>query len=445
MDLKQSRPVLEHEEPALTAPPAKGKRTAGLGALGLAAVIGLTALFALGYLPRMERQKQLAAAAETSSAARPTVTVIQARRSSASSDLLLPGNIQAIDETSIFARADGYLRRRMVDIGDQVTARQPLAEIETPELDQQIRQASASVEQSRAALEQTRAALKQAEAGVLQAQANLELAEVTAKRWNSLVREGVLSQQDGDEKRSALEARKADLEAAHASVSASQANLKAALASVQASEANLQRLTELQSFQNVVAPFAGVITARNIDVGALITSGSGANMRPMFNIAQIDRLRIYVNMPQTFVPSLHVGQTADVLLQEFPGRKFSGSVTRTSNTLDQSAHTLLTEVQVANPDRSLLPGMYAQVKFMLGRTSPPVIVPAEALLVRSEGTFILTVGPKGALHYQRVELGRDYGTQIELTSGLNSGELVALNPTDDLREGESVETVQREK
>jgi RND family efflux transporter MFP subunit len=441
MESKQRQPLLEEAKPEA----GKRRKTARLGLLGLGSVAALMAIFALGYLPRLERQKQLYAAVETSNIAHPAVTVTAVRRSEASTDLLLPGNIQAIDETTIYARADGYLRRRLVDIGDRVEERQLLAEIETPELDQQIRQARASLEQARASLEQARAALKQSEAGAVQAQANLELADVTARRWKSLVQEGVLSQQDGDEKRSAFEARKADLEAAQAGVNAARANVNAAQANVQASEANLQRLAELQSFQKVVAPFDGVITARNIDVGSLITAGSGSSTKPLFSIAQIGRLRIYVNLPQTFVPSIQPGQPAEVIVQEFPGRAFPGKVTRTANSLDEKSHTLLTEVQVANPDHKLLPGMYAQVKFVLDRPSPPVLAPAEALVVRSDGNYVAVVRPDRTLHFQRVEIGRDYGTQIEITSGLAEGASVVVNPTDDLQEGSQVEPVARPK
>jgi RND family efflux transporter MFP subunit len=404
----------------------RGKsRSFRLGLLSLAGVLILMALFARGYLPRVEKQRELFAAVRASSNARPRVSVAAVRRSPVSTDLVLPGDIQAIDETPIYARADGYLRRRLVDIGDRVEAGQLLAEIETPELDQQIRQA-------RASLEQLRAALLQARANLTQARANLQLAEITLKRWKSLVEQGVLSAQAGDEKQSAYDARLAD-------VGAGEANIKAAEANIQAGEANLQRLLELKSFQKVTAPFSGVITTRNVDTGVLITAGSGSNNPPMFRLAQIGTLRIYVNAPQTYVSSIHPGQAAQVLVQEFPRRSFAGKVVRTANALDEKSHTLLTEVQVANSDYALLPGMYSQVRFALARASPSWRVPGEALVIRPDGVYVALVRNDRTLHYQKVTLGRDYGTEVEVPTGLRGDERVVLNPADDLAEGMVVE------
>lgn len=404
----------------------RGKsRTLRLGLLGLAAVLILMALFARGYLPRAQRQAELLASVKELTSARPRVSVAAVRRAPVTSELLLPGDIQAIDETPVYARADGYLRRRLVDIGDRVEAGQLLAEIETPELDQQIRQA-------RASLDQLRAALVQARANLAQARANLQLAEVTLKRWKALVEQGVLSAQDGDEKQSAYDARLAD-------VGAGEANIKAAEANIQAGEANLQRLLELKSFQKVTAPFRGVITARNVDTGALITAGSSTSNRPMFRIAQIGTLRIYVDVPQTYVPSIQPGQAAQVLVQEFPRRSFAGKVARTANALDEKSHTLRTEVQAPNSDYALLPGMYSQVRFVLGQAHPPWRVPAEALVIRPDGVYVAVVRSDGSLHYQKVTLGRDYGTEVEVPTGLRGDERVVLNPTDDLAEGMAVE------
>jgi RND family efflux transporter MFP subunit len=400
-------------------------RTLRLGLLGLAAVLVLMALFAKGYLPRVHRQAELVAAVRELSSARPRVSVAAVRPSPATSEMVLPGDIQAIDETPVYARADGYLRRRLVDIGDRVSAAQLLAEIETPELDQQIRQA-------RATLDQLRAALLQARASLAQARANLQLAEVTLKRWKALVQQGVLSAQVGDEKQSAYEARQAD-------VSAGEANVKAAEANIQAGEANLQRLLELKAFQRVSAPFAGVITARNVDTGTLISAGSSTSNRPLYRLAQIATLRIWVDVPQTFVPSIQPGQAAQVMVQEFPGRTFPGKVVRTANALDEKAHTLRTEVQVDNRDSALLPGMYSQVRFVLARAHPLWRVPAEALVIRPDGVYVAAVRGDATVHYQKLTLGRDYGTEVEVPTGLRGDERVVLNPADDLQEGMAVE------
>ncbi len=396
------------------------------GLLGLFAVLVLCALFASGYLPRRSAEAKLVAEAGRSASEARRVLVAAVRRAPANSDKVLPGDVQAIDETPIYARADGYIRRWYADMGDRVRAGQVLAEIETPELDQQIRQ-------SRAALEQTKAAALKSRAALKQSQTRLALAEITAKRWQALVGKGVLSKQDGDEKQAEYEAAVADVHAAEAAVKASDSDIGA-------SEAGLQRLLELAAFRNVTAPFAGVMTARNIDTGTLITAGNNSGSKALYSMAQIDRLRIHVDVPQPFAPSVRVGQSAGVLAQEFPGRVFPGRVTRTSNSLDEKSHTLLAEVQVANPDHRLLPGMYVQVKFEVGRIAPPLVVPSDALMTRSAGTFVVAV-ENGAVRYRKVAVGRDYGPNLEIISGLEGHEQVVVNPRDDLKEGETVVAV----
>jgi RND family efflux transporter MFP subunit len=243
---------------------------------------------------------------------------------------------------------------------------------------------------------------------------------------------GVLSRQDGDQKQTDLEARTADVKAYEAAVRVAEADL-------QAGEANLQRLIEMQRFRRVTAPFPGVITERNVDTGSLIAAGGGNN-RPMFNLARIDRLRIWVSVPQTYVPSLRAGQKATITLAEFPGRVFTGLVTRTADSLDEKTHTLLTEVQVGNEDRKLLPGMYVQVQFVLSRVQPPLLTAAEAISIRPDGVHIFTVDPAHKVRDHKVQVGRDYGNAVEIVSGLQPGDPVIVNPADDLREGETVET-----
>ncbi|MGE5647267.1 MAG: efflux RND transporter periplasmic adaptor subunit [Acidobacteriota bacterium] len=400
------------------------RRTRRYGLLGFAAVLVLICVFAAGYMPRRRRQHELVAEANGDAARSRRVNVAAVRRSAPSSDTVLPGNIDAIGEIPIYARADGYLKRRLVDIGDRVNAGQLLAEIETPELDQQIRQARAAIEQSRAAALRARAALGQAEA-------NLRLADVSLKRWRPLVDKGVLAQQEGDQKQ-------ADFDAQQANVRAGEAAVQAAESDVQAAEANLQRLQELKGFSRVTAPFAGIITARNVDNGTLITSGGGANAKPMFNLAQIDRLRIYVNVPQAYAPMVRPGEPAGVMLQELPGKVFRGEVTRTANSLDERTRTLLTEVQVPNARHELLPGMYAQVRLAATRAEPPLVIPADSLMVKSDGSYVVTVPETGAAHYTKVTLGRDYGPIVEVLSGLSGEERVIVNPTDDIKEGEVV-------
>lgn len=395
--------------------------------IAVLAVAALGALWILGYLPRAARTRQLAAGAQAQQQSLPSVTVVPAREAPAELEISLPGAIQAEIETPVFARADGYIKRRLADIGDRVKTGQLLAEIDSPELEQQIREAEA-------ALNRARSTLRQAQAAHQQALANLALAEVTAKRWQTLVEKGVLSRQDGDEKRAAYEARRADAAAAEANVQAARDNISAA-------EATLQRLRELQSFRQVRAPFAGVITARNVDVGALVSAGSGSSLREMFRIAQIDTLRVFVNVPQSEAPAIRVGLACSVEVEEHRGRRFPGRVSRTSNSLDPASRTLLTEVRTPNPGGLLLPGMYATVHFQLRRENPPLLIPAAAFRNTAKGPVAATVGEGSRVHLVRVKLGRDYGAQIEVLEGLKPGQKVVTNLTDEIVEGARVRPV----
>jgi RND family efflux transporter MFP subunit len=314
-----------------------------------------------------------------------------------------------------------------VDIGDRVRAGQLLAEIESPEVDQEYGQAQAALAQARAALGQKRAALAQATA-------NMKLAEATNARWKRLVTKGVLSRQEGDEKETIYAARQADVEAARADIAAAEANIGS-------HEANVRRLQELRGFQKLTAPFEGVVTARNGDTGDLITAGSGSSVREIYKLAQLGTLRIFINVPQPQVPSVKPGQPARVTVQEYPGRVFAGKVERTSNALDPNSRTLLTEVQVANPDRSLLPGMYAQVEFVAAIAHPGYLVPATVLVVRGDGSHtVATVGPDNKAHYRKLTLGRDFGADTEVLAGLEGEERMIVNPADDLAEGAPVRT-----
>jgi RND family efflux transporter MFP subunit len=391
---------------------------------GLLLLVVLGALLVAGFMPRWRRERGLLEAAAEMKAALPEITVAKARRAPSASDLVLPGNITPITEAQIYARASGYVKRRLVDIGDRVKAGQLLAEIDAPELDQQVRQAQAGVSQAQAALSGAQHALRQAEA-------SLTLARVTAERWRILARKGVVSRQETDQKQ-------ADFEVRQAAVEAAQAGVRAARDSVQSAEANAQRLLELQAFKRVVAPFAGVITARNIDVGALIPASGGV---PMFRMAQTGVLRIVVDVPQSSAPFIQVGQAAEVTLQEFPGRKFAGRVTRTADALEAGSRTLPTEVQVSNPNGLLLPNMYAQVRLIRVSTTPAVLIPGDTLLIRPDGTQVATVGAGNRIHMQLIEVGRDFGSYVEVRSGLRGGEYVVSNPTDEVREGAEVKPV----
>jgi len=419
---------LAKETPASRKPGGSGR--AALVMVGMALLFA--ALFAAGYLPRVRNRAELAGVARAAGSELPVVNVVAAHRAASSESFRLPGSVDAIQAASIFARSNGYLKRRLVDIGDRVRAGQLLAEIETPEVAQELRQAEASLAQARAALGQKRAALAQA-------RTNLDLAGVTNRRWKDLVDQGVFSKQAGDEKQSAYDARRADVEAA-------QADIRAAEANIGLQEANIQRLKELLSFQKVTAPFDGVITARNMDAGDLVTSGSASSVKDIFKVAQIGNLRVFINVPQAQVPAIQTGQSARVTVQELPGRTFAGRVTRTANALDPGSRTLLTEVQVANPDRVLLPGMYAEVEFAAANARPGLLVPATVLVVRPDGSSaIAVVDASDKIRYARVRIGRDYGAEAEVVAGLEGSERLVINPADDLAEGTTVRVVASRK
>jgi RND family efflux transporter MFP subunit len=392
----------------------------------VAAVLLLSGLFALGYWPRMTRARKLAATAQTKLHTLPTVTVVPVMESSGEAVLELPGNIQALMETALFARADGYVKQRLADIGDRVKNGQLLAEIESPELDQQIREAKAT-------LQRARSGLRQAEAVVMQTKANLDLAEITAQRWLTLAGKGVLSKQDGDEKQAALDSRRADAAAAEAGV-------QAARESITSNEATVQRLLELQAFRQVCAPFAGVITVRNIDVGSLVSAGSSSSVRELFRLAQIHTLRVFVNVPQSEVAAIKPGMSCSMEVEEYKGRKFPGKVTRTANALDASSRTLLTEIQVANPNGILLPGMYATVRFQI-RRAPSLLIPSAAFRNTQKGPMVAVLQEGALVHLQPVKLGRDYGAQIEVLEGLKSGQKLITSWTDEVKEGVKVKPV----
>ncbi len=400
--------------------PSRPRRLGRMGSIALFLVAGF---LVVGIVPRVRRAEELRAAVDPQNHLLP-VNLVVPHPAPPTTDLNLPGNVQPIQETPIYARVDGYLRQRNADIGDRVERGQVLAEIDTPELDQQVSQAEAAVSQARASLAQTEASLQQAKA-------NLELARITAERWAALLADRAVARQDVDERRS-------QYDAARASTDAAQANVDATRANVAVSAANLQRLRALESFKKVVAPYSGIVTARTVDRGALITAGSGSASVPLFRVAQIDTLRIFVNVPQTFVRSIAPGQEAKIVVREFPGREFSGKVSRDANALDPTSRTLLTEVLVPNTDLTLKPGMYAQVRFSVVGPDPPVLIPATALVIRADGPQVALVRDDHTVHFQKVELGRDLGTTLEVVSGLSGDERLIVNIPDGLKEGITV-------
>jgi RND family efflux transporter MFP subunit len=384
----------------------------------LSLLLGLAlAGYYLGYLPRQQRELALAAESKTDGQALPVVTVAPVTRSANKSNLVLPGNIQAVTESPVMARASGYIKSRSVDIGDRVKVGQVLAEIEAPELDQQIRQAQAAIDQARSTIEQTQAALQQG-------QSNESLAKITADREQRLFDKNVVSRQENDTAQMQYAAQQANVQALGKAVSA-------ARSSASATEANLARLNDLKNYLTVRAPFDGVITVRNIDVGALVNEGSTL----LYRIAQTGRLRTYLNVPQTDASSVRAGQQATLSIVDLPGRKFPGQVTRTSNALDPATRTLLVEVQVDNSSGALMPGMYSEVDLSVPRQDPPLVIPGDTLVLRTDGPQVAVVGPGDLVHYQRILLGRDFGDRLEVLEGLQEGQKLVVNPSDTIREG----------
>jgi multidrug efflux pump subunit AcrA (membrane-fusion protein) len=426
--------------------------------LALVVILGAAAaVYLLGYLPRERTTKRLDAAAAVRRITPALVNAAVVKRATPSTQLMLPGNITPITEAYIYARAAGYLKQRYVDIGDRVQTGQKLADIEAPDLDQQV-------SQGRAALAQAQGQLGQAQATLEQLIATRDLAEITWQRYKVLTADGAVSRQDGDNQSTAAKT-------SAANVIAQQKTVRAMEEFVQASQATLDRLLALQGYERITAPFSGVITARNVDVGALI-SATGSSLGPirsntaapsdvpsggeMFRLAEIGKLRVLIAVPQTNAPGVRVGQAATVTLQQIPNLSFLGKVARTSDSLDAQSRTLLTEVDVENPKGVLLPGMYVMVSFMTDRIDPPFMVPDAALVVRSSGTVVAVLQPltpderqkasaEGIdpatlsrvrrVHFQTVEPGRDYGLELEITDGLKAGEEVAIDPSDAVQEG----------
>ena len=305
----------------------------------------------------------------------------------------IPANIQAYIETPIYARTNGYIKRWLVDIGARVNAGQLLAEIETPELDQQLRQAQAAQ---------------------AQAQANLDLARTTAARYEDLLTTHAVSKQETDQ--------------ANGTLHALEANLRAAIA-------NVDQLKEMQSFEKVTAPFAGTITARYIDTGALIASGTNTTL---FRLAETSTLRVYVNVPEAESKEIAPGVVVELETPEVHGNKFSGQVVRTAGAIDPISRTLLTEIRVPNPNLALVPGEFGEVTFHLRNAKPTLIIPASTVLFRAQGTQVALVQSNGAVHIQNIQIGRDFGNNVEVLSGLTPADSVIENPSDSITDNSLV-------
>lgn len=361
-------------------------------------VVVLLVLLLVGGIYSVGRRlsERKALAAETEKLALTTVAVVKPSAEPSSDELVLPAQLQAYVESPIYSRTNGYLLHWYKDIGAHVKKGDLLADIDTPEVDQELAQAKATREQTAA---------------------QQELAKTSAERWANLRKTDSVSQQEADQEINAYKQ--------------SQANLAAA-------DANVRRLQQMESFKHIYAPFSGVITQRNTDTGALINAGS-SGQKGLFNLAQVDPLRVYVSVPQTYSPSIRQGMAAYLQLEEYPGQKFAGKVARTADAIDPATRTLNTEVDVDNRDGRLLPGAYAQVHFAVPVQTIRMSVPVNTILFRPEGPRVAVVGPNQRIQLKAVIIGRDFGTKLEILGGLEPSDNVVLNPADSLEEGQPVQ------
>jgi RND family efflux transporter MFP subunit len=396
MNLRQNNPA---ELPKNPKPEAK-LRSPLIKLSLMAAVIAVLIVTGVvaGFLPRFLKHTELGA--ETRKLSVLTVTVVSPKPGQSTSNLPLSAEVKPRVETPIYARANGYLKRRLVDIGAHVEAGQLLLEIDTPELDQE--------------LERARGQLAQAEA-------TLGLSKVTAARWADLLKTASVSEQDNAEK---------------------QADFKLKTAAAEAARAEVRRLQKLKSFARITAPFAGTITVRNIDAGDLIAAGAG---KELFHLAQTRKLRIFVQVPQDMARSIRVGQAAEMTVPELPGRVFKPRVIRTAGVITSDSRTLLVELELDNPKEAVLAGGYVQVRFTEAKMEAALTLPANTVLFRPEGPQVGIVRPDGKVELRTVKLGRDFGQTIEILAGVNPNDLVIVNPTDSLATGTEVTVAQAAK
>lgn len=397
--------------------------------IGLVVVLCLLlgAGIAAGVLRRQTHDRALAAAAEEDASQAPVVNVKRVRLSGSKSTIELPGDLVARVDTPMYARIDGYLKTRPVEIGDRVKKGDLLVELDTPDLDAQIVQAQATLAQSKATLQQLNAALAVAKS-------NAKLADLTADRYKLLLAKDAIAKQDYDD-------RAAQAEVADANVKQAEENIHAAESTIAANAANVKRLQEMKTYARLVAPFDGVITYRSdrSDPGTLISAGNTTQSRELIKVSQIDTLRIFVNVPQSYSTLVKAGQTADLLVDEFPGRTFPARVRGTTEAVDPASRSLLAVLLVNNPKDELLPGMYAKIRFALPHTVSVIMLPADALVLKTDGPEAAVVGVDHKVHFHKLILGRDFGAELEVDSGLEEGDEVVLNPTDAVREGVAVE------
>jgi RND family efflux transporter MFP subunit len=385
-------PTIQRPPELPPAPPRKAMTIVG---------VALLILLIAGVITLLDHASHdRALAKETERETVPTVAIVHPLAERPDEDLVLPGSLLAYEESPIYARTNGYLVRWYKDIGSHVEKGELLAKIDTPEVDQE--------------LNQTRAARQQIVA-------QMDLAKISADRWENLLKTDSVSKQETDQQVSGYKQ--------------AQANLASA-------DANVRRLEQLEGFKDVYAPFSGVLTKRNVDPGALINAGAGAAGRELFDLARVDPLRVYTSVPQAYAPFIKVGAKTTVTLQEFPGQKFIAKVARTAESIDPNTRTLLTEVDVPNKDGRLLPGSFGEVHFAVGSNVNKVTVPVNAMLFRAQGPQVAVIGQDGKVQLRSISIGRDYGTTLEILGGVAISDQIVINPADSLEDGQQVNLAQ---
>jgi RND family efflux transporter MFP subunit len=390
--LNESKPVTEIATPT-SGPSSTWKLRKLILVVGALAASGfLTA----GILPRMSRDASATRTQEQAGSAL-KVAVSEPRISARSFEVALPGSTRALQEATLYARTSGFVSQILADIGDSVREGQLLAVIESPEVDEELLRARVRVQE---------------------AKVNFVLAKSTLDRIQTLLKSRAVSEQENDDQ---------------------QARVNSAEAALRGGEAEVRRLGTLQSFEKIVAPFSGVITSRSTEKGVLITAGSGSALPSLFTIAQQDTLRIFLDVPQKYSVAVKAGANAHIQVRERPGQVFEGKVVRTSGSLDRASRTLLVEIHVPNRERTILPGMYVQVKLSLERDEPAILIPARALAILNAGPHVVTIEPDGTIKHRPVTLGRDFGAEIEVSAGLTGSERLVANPSDSLKDGQTVQ------
>lgn len=397
-----------HEED-LKRPAAKLSWSAIIGMMLFAGLCFAT-LFVSGWMPRHHQSQLLQAESHRIKTSFPTVRVMTPKPSPSIAVAMLPGDVEAMEEITIYPRTTGYIKQWLADIGDEVKAGQLLAEIDTPEVKAQLQQSEAALAESQANLERTRAT------------ANLAL--ITTTRLRGLAAKNTVSRQELDDSENSL--------------AVAEANVRLAEATIEANKANVQHIQELLTFCEIRSPFSGTVTARNVDKGKLVTAGNGTG-QSLFQLARTNPVRVFVNVPQSFAPGVTKGLNAEIYSREIPGRKFQGTVTRTARAIDPLTRTLLTEIQVPNDDHALLTGSYVQVRMEIERQNPPLLIPSSALIFNSGGTQVAVVGTDNRIQLRQVQVAGDIGSELGIATGIGAGDKIVVNPGDRMSDGLQVE------